>query len=153
MHSRTLVNGLAGFTTVGIIIYWASVFLGAFMIPELVPGYRMWFFSFPLPDAWIAGCAAAAVWFNYQRRELGALFGVLTGSSLIFLGLYALLYGINSGLLFQMTVDELIEIAIKLYCLGAGTVLIIHSWRLRTAATYAPHILKAGTYPQPGAQR
>jgi hypothetical protein len=152
MNSRTIVTGLAGFTTVGIIIYWASVFLGAFVIPELVPGYRMWFFSFPLPDAWIAGCAAATVWFNYQRRELGALFGVLTGSSLIFLGLYALLYGINTGLLFQMTVDELIEIAIKLYCLGAGTVLIVHSWRLRATATHAPHIPGAATYPQPGAQ-
>jgi hypothetical protein len=152
MNSRAIVNGLAGFTAVGIIVYWTSVFLGAFVIPELVPGYRVWFFSFPLPDAWIAGCAAATVWFNCQRRELGALFGILTGSSLIFLGLYALLYGINTGLLFQLTVDELIEIAIKLYCLGAGTLLIVQSWRLRTATAQVSLIPGAGTYYQPGEQ-
>jgi hypothetical protein len=52
----------------------------------------------------------------------------LTGSSLIFLGLYALLYSINTGLIFNLTTDELIEIAIKVYCLSAGSFFIVYFW-------------------------
>jgi hypothetical protein len=42
--------------------------------------------------------------------------------------LYALLYGINTGLIFILTTDELIEIAIKVYCLSVGAFFIIYFW-------------------------
>lgn len=48
----------------------------------------------------------------------------MLGSGLLFLGLYALAYGYNTGLLFQPTVDEYIEIGIKAYCLLAGSYLV-----------------------------
>jgi len=44
--------------------------------------------------------------------------------------LYALLYGVNTGLLFNLTTDEVIEIAIKVYCLSVGSFFIGYFWHL-----------------------
>jgi hypothetical protein len=127
---RSLALRLTFFTTFGIAAYWTLVFIGIFSVTELVPGYKDWFMSFPLADGWIAVVSLLAFVFLLQNNEKAALFGLLTGSSLIFLGLYALLYGINSGLLFILTVDEIIEIGIKVYCLSAGSFFIVYFWNL-----------------------
>lgn len=127
---RTLALGLTGFTTFGIVTYWSLVFTRIFPVTDLVPGYRTWFLSFPLADGWIAAVSLLAFVFLLQNNEKAALFGLLTGSSLIFLGLYALLYGVNTGLLFSLTTDEIIEIGIKVYCLTVGTFFIVYFWNL-----------------------
>lgn len=125
---RVLALGLTAFTTLGILSYWTLVFSGIFRVAELVPGYQNWFMSFPLPDGWIALVSLLAFIFLLQNKEKASLFGLLTGSSLIFLGLYALMYGINTGLLFNLITDELIEIAIKVYCLSVGSFFIHYFW-------------------------
>ena len=127
---RQLALGLTAFTTFGIVAYWTTVFTGIFKVTDLVPGYRNWFMSFPLADGWIAVVSLLAFVFLLQGNDKASLFGLLTGSSLIFLGLYALLYGINTGLLFILTTDELIEIAIKIYCLSVGSFFIVYFWNL-----------------------
>jgi len=127
---KQLALGLTAFTTFGIFAYWITVFTGVFKVTELVPGYRNWFMSFPLADGWIAIVSLLAFIFLLQGNNKASLFGLLTGSSLIFLGLYALLYGINTGLLFILTTDELIEIAIKVYCLSVGSFFIVYFWNL-----------------------
>jgi len=127
---KRLATGLTLFTFLGIVAYWISVFAGLFPVTELVPGYRNWFMSFPLADGWIAVVSLLAFIFLLRGDERAALFGLLTGSSLIFLGLYALLYGVKTGLLFNLTTDELIEIAIKVYCLSVGSFFIGYFWRL-----------------------
>ena len=127
---RNLVLGLTAVTTFGILVYWALIFTGIFKVTELVPGYRNWFMSFPLADAWIAVVSFLAFIFLLQDNDKAVLFGILTGSSLIFLGLYALLYGINTGLIFNLNTDEIIEIAIKIYCLSAGSFFIAYFWDL-----------------------
>ena len=121
---------MTAFTTLGIVVYWTLVFTGIFKITDLVPGYRTWFLSFPLADGWIAIVSLLAFIFLLQNNDKAALFGLLTGSSLIFLGLYALLYGVNTGLLFKLTTDEIIEIGIKVYCLSVGTFFIVYFWNL-----------------------
>ncbi len=128
---RKTVISLTFFTTAGIIIYWALVFAGVFPVTELVPGYTNWFMSFPLADFWIAISSLVAGVLLLQKKELSVLFGITSGSSLIFLGLYALLYGVNTKLLFILTTDELIEIAIKIYCLSVGTLFICYFWKQR----------------------
>lgn len=130
---RNLALGLTAFTTFGIVAYWTLVFTNIFPVTELVPGYKNWFMSFPLADGWIAVVSALAFFFLLQNNDKASLFGLLTGSSLIFLGLYALLYGINTGLIFNLTVDEIIEIGIKVYCLSVGTFFIVHFWNLLKA--------------------
>jgi len=135
---KTLALGLTGFTTLGIVIYWSLVFALIFPVTDLVPGYRNWFMSFPLAYGWIATVSLLAFLFLLQNNDKAALFGLLTGSSLIFLGLYALLYGVNTGLLFNLTTDEIIEIGIKVYCLTVGSFFIVYFWNL------AKQILAAG---------
>jgi hypothetical protein len=132
MLSRRIILVLGTLTSLGIIGYWLTVLTGLFPVVELVPGYRAWFLSFPVADLWIAFCSALMVWCTFKQDERAALFGGLTGSGLIFLGLYAFAYGINTGLLFHLTIDEIIEIAIKLYCLSVGPLLIVQTWKLRT---------------------
>ena len=127
---KKLALGLTALTTIGIIVYWTLVFAKIFPVTELVPGYKNWFLSFPLADGWIAVVSLLAFVFLLQNNKKAALFGLLTGSSLIFLGLYALLYGVNTGLLFILTTDELIEIGIKVYCLSVGSFFIIYFWKL-----------------------
>ena len=127
---KKLALGLTALTTIGIIVYWTLVFAKIFPVTELVPGYKNWFMSFPLADGWIAVTSLLAFIFLLQNKPKAALFGLLTGSSLIFLGLYALLYGVNTGLLFILTTDELIEIGIKVYCLSVGSFFIIYFWKL-----------------------
>ena len=127
---KKLALGLTALTTIGIIVYWTLVFAKIFPVTELVPGYKNWFMSFPLADGWIAVTSLLAFIFLLQNKPKAALFGLLTGSSLIFLGLYALLYGVNTGLLFILTTDELIEIGIKVYCLSVGSFFIVYFWKL-----------------------
>jgi hypothetical protein len=127
---RTLALGLTAFTTFGIVTYWTLVFAKIFPVAELVPGYKNWFMSFPLADGWIAVTSLLAFIFLLQGDDKAALFGLLAASGLIFLGLYALLYGINTGLLFILTTDEMIEIAIKVYCLSVGSFFIVYFWNL-----------------------
>jgi hypothetical protein len=128
MKSLALV--LTAFTTFGIIVYWTLVFAKIFPVTELVPGYKNWFMSFPLADGWIAVTSLLAFIFLLSGDDKAALFGLLAASGLIFLGLYALLYGINTGLLFILTTDEMIEIAIKAYCLSVGSFFIVYFWNL-----------------------
>jgi hypothetical protein len=127
---RNLALGLTAFTALGIIVYWVSVFAGIFKVTELVPGYKNWFMSFPLADGWIAVTSLLAFIFLLRGNDKAALFGLLSASGLIFLGLYALLYGINTGLLFILTKDEIIEIGIKIYCLSVGSFFIMYFWNL-----------------------
>jgi len=133
MKSKKLAAFLLLLTAVGILIYWVLVFSGVFPVSEIIPGYKNWFMSFPIADGWIAACALLSLVFLIRNNPLASLFGIAAGSSLIFLGLYALLYGINTGLIFNLTIDELIEIAIKIYCLSTGTYLMIYFWRIRNS--------------------
>lgn len=87
--------------------------------------------SFPLADGWIALTSLFAFIFLLRRDVRAKLFGLLAASVLIFLGLYALLYGINMGLLFILPMDEIIEIGIKIYCLSVGTFFITYFWNYR----------------------
>ncbi len=123
-RKKTIMKVLGTVTAIGIVSYWTAVFSGIFPVTETVPGYTDWFLSFPLADAWIAVCAFMAAR-NLHRDEVrAAVYGLLSASSLIFLGLYALLYGIRTGLLFHLTADEVVEILIKAYCLIVGGVSI-----------------------------
>jgi hypothetical protein len=61
---------------------------------------------------------------------------VAAGSALVFLALNAFLYGYRTGLLFELSAGELVEIAIKIYCLGVGTFLIADGHARHDAASF-----------------
>ncbi len=124
--------GLSIFTSAGIILYWITVFMGLFPVEELVPGYTLWFMAFPLPDFWIAVNALLAAVLLTKDRGIAVPFGIVSGSSMIFLSLYAGAYGWNSGLICHKTIDTYIEIAIKIYTFSVGLFFIFSYWKLRT---------------------
>jgi hypothetical protein len=131
--TRKLVLAFSACTAVAGIGYWLLVFTGIFPVEELVPGYQTWFLSFPIADGWMFLCAILAAVYTLKNHPRAALFASLTGASLIFLGLYAFTYGYNTGLLFILTPDEMIEIAIKVYCFSIGSLLIYQGWKLNTS--------------------
>lgn len=90
--------------------------------------------AFPIADGWMFACAILTAIFAWKHHSLATLFAPLTGASMIFLGLYAFTYGVNTGLLFHLTLDEIIEIAIKIYCLVAGSLVIYYGWRFNKSA-------------------
>ncbi|HET9912332.1 MAG TPA: hypothetical protein VFQ13_10610 [Anaerolineales bacterium] len=128
--SRKIVIGFSALTALAGSLYWVLVFTGLFPVEELVPGYQNWFMSFPIADGWMFVCAGLAAVYAIRNHSRAVLFAPLTGANMIFLGLYGFLYGYNTGLLFILTPDELIEIAIKVYCLSVGSLLIYHGWKL-----------------------
>lgn len=125
---RWQLRGLLLFTAIGIAAYWGAVFAGMFPVDDLVPGYRNWFLSFPLADGWIALAAILAVIVRSSNRGFSATLVSAAGSGMIFLGLYAFTYGFNTGLVYHLTVDEGIEIAIKIYCLSVGAWFVVSAY-------------------------
>jgi hypothetical protein len=118
--------------------YWVAVFGGLFPVDELVLGYRAWFMAFPLADAWIA---VSGTWLLASALRGGRSMVVpaaALGSALLFLGLYAFAYGAGTGLLFQLTPDELLEIAIKVTCVSVGSALVAVAARRAAAPEVLP---------------
>lgn len=130
MRSERLFKALLITTAIFVFGYWLSVYTGLFPVEEIVEGYKNWFMSFPIPDTYIAICAMLAANYLSKNQKLSGLFGAMTGSGLLFLGLYAVAYGHNTRLLYILTTEEIIEIGIKIYCLSAGTYFIHKSWKL-----------------------
>ena len=128
---KKILAGLTFFTTIGIVAYWSLVFSGLSPVDELTPGYTNWFMSFSIPDMWIAVSSLLAGLLLLKNKEMAVPFGIASGSSLVFLGIHEFLYGINTGLLFTMSANEIMEIAIRLYFLSVGTLFMVCFWRLR----------------------
>lgn len=131
MKIRNILIGLTLFTSIVVISYWISVFTGIFPVEELIPGYKNWFMSFPVVDLWIATSSLLAGIYLIKKDEKAVPFGIAAGSSLLFLGLYAMTYGINTGLIFNLTADEIIEIIIKIYSITIGILFMLYFWKMR----------------------
>ena len=58
-------------------------------------------------------------------------------SGLIFLGLIAFTYGIKTGVVTNGTVEEIVEVAIKAYCLSAGGWMVVSAYRQAVAVGFA----------------
>lgn len=131
MKIKKLLIALSFLTGIFTITYWISVFTGIFPVEEIIPGYKIWFMAFPVADLWIAISSLLAGVLLIKRNEKAVLFGIAAGSSLLFLGLYALTYGINTGLIFNLNADEIIEILIKVYSITVGALFMTYFWKIR----------------------
>ena len=125
MKYRGLIFSLSVFTAIGTSLYWILVFTKIFPLEEIVPGYIVWFNSFPLADFWIVITSVLlAVGIRINKTSLVIISGLLTASAMIFLALNALLFGINTGTIFMLTMDSFIELGIKIYCISVGVFFI-----------------------------
>lgn len=129
--SRAWVCFLSLATGSGILLQWILVWSGAFPVSESVPGFRNYFLSFGAADLWLVVASFMTGTFILLKDPRALLFGVALGSAMVFFGLYALMYDLNTGLLFDFSAGELFGKAVTLYNLLVGVLLMVLSWRDR----------------------
>lgn len=139
MRGRALILSLGLLTGTGVLGQWILVWTGLFPVVEEVPGFRNYFLSFQAADMWLVGAGLLAAYFALKRDARGAVFfGVALGSAMLFFGLYAFMYDLKTGLLFDMSSGELFGKAVTLYNLGAGALLMFVSWRAGSPGAGTP---------------
>ena len=133
MRYRGLIFGLGVFTAIVVLLYWVLSLTGIYPVVELVPGYTVWFWSFPAPDFWIfVTSALMAIAVRTQRDVVAVVCGLLTASSMIFLALNELMFSFYTGMICMPLSDIGIDLAIKIYCLSVGSFFIKQfSWHIK----------------------
>lgn len=118
--------------------YWAIFFTTGDVQARNDPVYMAFESAFPLADCWMALCALVGANGLWRKKDWGFLFGLLAGSSSIFLGLMDVLFNLNEGNYSLGGVEMAIEIAINVTTLGLGILLILYLWRNRSSLCAAP---------------
>jgi hypothetical protein len=132
MKTSRVVTCILGFLTGGgILLQWIFVWSGKFPINESVPGFRNYFLSFQAADLWLILLAFLTGIFIVLRDPKALLFGIALGSAMVFFGLYALLYDLNTGLFFNYSAGELIGKSVTFFNILAGLLFISLSWKDR----------------------
>jgi hypothetical protein len=126
--SRVVACGLSFLTGGGILLQWVFVWSGKFPIDETVPGFRNYFLSFQAADLWLILLAFLTGVFLILRNPKAILFGIALGSAMVFFGLYALMYDLNTGLFFNFSASELFGKFVTFYNILAGLLFISLSW-------------------------
>lgn len=130
MRTSTILILLLSFLTgTGILFVWILTWSGLFPVVESVPGFRNYFISFVVADSWLILTAFMTVALTLRKNPRAVFFGVALGSAMLFFGLYALMYDLNTGLLWRFTVDEIFGKVVTLYNIFGGIVLMFLSWR------------------------
>jgi len=126
------IIGLLLFACFAIVTYWAIFFTTGDVQVRKDPVYMAFESAFPLADGWMALCALAGAVGLWRKKDWGFLFGLLAGSSSIFLGLMDVLFNLNEGNYALGGAEMAVEIAINLATLSLGIVVIAYLWRHRT---------------------
>ena len=126
--SRTLAIIEIG-TGVGIALFWAAFFTVG-LAPDNPPAcYFAYERAFPLPDAILALSLLFAGTMSLKNDRRGPLLSLPAAGALIFLGLLDIglnhLNGVYALSGFELTTN----LAINLWCVGAGAYIIATVWR------------------------
>ncbi|MRS12844.1 MAG: hypothetical protein EG823_07205 [Actinobacteria bacterium] len=128
MKAARLVAGLSLVTGAGILLQWILVWTGTFPVVESTPGFRHYFLSFAVADMWLVISAFMTAFLVRRGDRRAVLAAVALGSAMLFFGLYALLYDLNTGLLFKTSAEELFGKGVTLYNIAVGAVLMWLGW-------------------------
>jgi uncharacterized membrane protein (DUF2068 family) len=130
---RGLVVAIAylAVAAIGTTAYWIVFFTSGAVQVQGDATYLAFEKAFPLADGWMAACAALAAVGLWRRRPWGLLFGLLAASSLVFLGCMDVLWNLNTGSYSIGSNPMKVEIAINVFCLAGGSLLILYLWRHR----------------------
>jgi hypothetical protein len=132
--TRALLIVLSLLTGAGILAQWILVWAGVFPVEDTVPGFRNYFMAFVAADMWRVLAAFATGVCAAMKDDRAVLFGVALGSAMIFFGLYALMYDLNTGLLFDLSAGELFGKIVTLYNLLGGLLFVFLSWGSRRSS-------------------
>jgi hypothetical protein len=123
-------------TALGIIVFWMLFFadLDAQRRSVFAARSNAWFaweLSFPLPDAWVAATAILGGTGLWRKRPSGLLFGLASGSAMVFLGLIDALFFLENDLYLPMNSEVLVELFLHLWLTGLGTFSMAIIWKHR----------------------
>jgi hypothetical protein len=128
--TRTVVVVLLVVTVVGTAAYWIAFFAaGETLHASATDAYAAFEHAFPVADAWMAACAAAAAIGLARRRAWAVPAGIAAGSALVYLGMMDVTFDVEQGLYGERSGAMAVEIVINVFCLGAGPFLIAWFWR------------------------
>jgi hypothetical protein len=114
------------------VVYWIAFFFTNSVQVRTDEVYLAFERAFPLADAWMAICALVGAIGLWRGRGWGFLFGLLTASSAVFLGLMDVLFNLNEGIYSIGGSETLIEIIINMLLLSLGPLVIVYLWKNRS---------------------
>lgn len=134
----TLLALLMLLTAVGTALFWIVFFsdLEAQRSGYFASRCAAWFAwecSFPLADAWMAATALLAARGLWLRRPTGLLFGLVSGGTMVFLGLMDILFFLQNGLYLPLNGEVVAEALIHLWMSVLGLTAIWLIWSQRHA--------------------
>ncbi|RJP71126.1 MAG: hypothetical protein C4532_08250 [Candidatus Abyssobacteria bacterium SURF_17] len=115
----------------GTVAFWVEVFTSGTLATSDNPCYMEHERSFPAADGYMVLCALTAAVGIFRRRSWALLFGLLTGSAIIFLGLMDTLYSLQQGIFATLSMAAAESLFICGVCLILGPVTIAYIWRNR----------------------
>jgi hypothetical protein len=118
-------------TALATVAYWVLFFSSDGLHVRSDAAYLAFEKAFPLADGWMAACALVGTAGLWRGRPWGWLFGLLAGSSLVYLGCMDVLFNLNAGHYSVASGAMLVEIVINAWCLAGGVLLIAWLWSHR----------------------
>jgi hypothetical protein len=123
-------------TAVGTLIFWVTFFadLEAQRSGYLASRCDAWFaweMSFPLADGWMAATAILGAVGLWRMRPTGLLFGLVSGSAMVFLGLMDVLFFLQNGLYLPLAGEVAVELFIHIWTAAFGLFVIAYIWAQR----------------------
>ena len=138
--NETAANAPAGLRAVTVmlwisaaatVMYWATFFTSGAVRTSGEAAYLAFERSFPAADAWLAIAAAISALMLARRDPRALLWGLVAGSSFVYLGLLDTLYNLENGKYASIDGAMAAEVIINLFSLTFGPFLIIYVWRYR----------------------
>lgn len=120
----------------GTIAYWVTYFTSGATHVRTDEVYLAFENAFPLADGYMAVAYLLAAWHLWRGERRAALWGIVAGSAMIFLGCMDLLFNIEQGhFAGAISAEMWAEIVIVAFCLAFGPFTI---WRMWTHPLLAP---------------
>ena len=89
--------------------------------------------AFPLADSWFVVCLLAAATQLVRRRPSALLWLLAAGASALYLAAMDVLYDLEHGIWFDGRAGGVVELAINVATVAAGSGLLIWAWHQREA--------------------
>jgi len=105
--------------------------LNIFPVEDTVPGFKNYLLAFQLPDLWLVFTSILTGVSIFKKKEISVFFGIALGSSMLFFGLYALLYDIVTGLILEIKAGEIFGKGVTVYNIVVGIIIMIICWKNR----------------------
>lgn len=113
------------------VLYWATFFTSGAVQTSSEAGYLAFERAFPAADAWLALAATISALMLPRRDPRAVLWGLIAGSSFVYLGLLDTLYNLENGKYASIDGAMAAEVMINLFSLTFGPFLIVYVWRHR----------------------